>query len=213
MMRVYFGGSFDPVHEGHLDIVHHIYRTLSAQHTTFELSFLPTAGNPFKGNPTDPTHRLAMLDLSCEMLKNEHIFTQICPLEIHQTPPVYTIDTVKLLNEKYPNDTLIFVMGGDSLASLHLWKNFEEIFNFVKIWAFARVGATGEIDEQIKNQLSDDFVNIINGQKSIFYDTTPIVAVSSSQIRTALAHDERPPHLPLPILTYIKHHQLYKTVL
>lgn len=212
MIRVFFGGSFDPVHEGHLDILRHVYRTLSAQPTAFELSFLPTAGNPFKDNPTNPTHRLAMLDLACKILKSENIFAQICPLEIHQTPPVYTIDTVKYLNEKYPNDTLIFVMGGDSLASLHLWKAFEEIFQFVKIWAFARVGTTGEIDEQIKNQLSDDFVNVINGQKSIFYDRTPIVAVSSSQIRTSLANDEHPPHLPPPILNYIKNHQLYKSV-
>ncbi|MDO5050683.1 MAG: nicotinate (nicotinamide) nucleotide adenylyltransferase [Moraxella equi] len=213
MKRVFLGGSFDPVHDGHLGMVRAVARHLASLGKPYEIDFLPTAGNPFKGTPTDPTHRLAMLDLACEILKSENIFAQICPLEIHQTPPVYTIDTVKYFNEKYPNDTLIFVMGGDSLASLHLWKNFEEIFNFVKIWAFARVGATREIDEQIKNQLSDDFGDFTDGQKSIFYDTTPIVAVSSSQIRTALANGEAVPHLPTPILTYIKHHQLYKTVL
>lgn len=213
MVRVYFGGSFDPVHEGHLDIVRHVYRTLSAQHTAFELSLLPTAGNPFKGNPTAPTHRLAMLGLACNILKSENIFAQICPLEIHQTPPVYTIDTVKYLNEKYPNDTLIFVMGGDSLASLHLWKAFEEIFNFVKIWAIARADNDVPIDDTILPHITHEFGEFLDGQSPIFNDRTSIVAVSSSQIRTALTHDEHPPHLPLPILNYIKNHQLYKSVL
>lgn len=210
---MYFGGSFDPVHEGHLDIVRHVYRTLSAHELTFELSLLPTAGNPFKGNPTSPAHRLAMLDLASNILKSENIFAQICPLEIHQTPPVYTIDTVKLLNKQHPDDTLIFVMGGDSLSSLHLWKNYQEILTSVKIWAIARADNDVPIDDTILPHITHEFGKFLDGQSPIFDDRTSIVAVSSSQIRTALAHDEPTPHLSLPILNYIKNHQLYKSVL
>ncbi|MDO4451105.1 MAG: nicotinate (nicotinamide) nucleotide adenylyltransferase [Moraxella sp.] len=210
MIRVFFGGSFDPVHEGHLDIMRHIYHALSAQHTTFELSFLPTAGNPFKGNPTDPTHRLAMLDVACKILKSENIFAQICPLEIHQTPPVYTIDTVKLLNKQHPDDTLIFVMGGDSLSSLHRWKAYDELLKLVQIWAVARADNDVPIDEKVLPHITHDFGGFLDGQFPIFYDRTPIVAISSSQIRTSLANDEHPPHLPLSILNYIKNHQLYR---
>ena len=213
MIRVFFGGSFDPVHDGHLDIVRHICHILSTQNTAFEMYFLPTAGNPFKGNPTAPTHRLAMLDLSCEMLQSENIFTQICPLEIHQTPPVYTIDTVKYLNEKYPNDTLIFVMGGDSLSSLHRWKAYDKLLKLIQIWVVARADNDVPIDGVILPHMTDHFDEFLQGKSSIFYDNTPIVAISSSQIRTALAHDEHPPHLPLSILNYIKNHQLYKSVL
>lgn len=212
MIRVFFGGSFDPVHDGHLGIVRHIYRTLSAQNLTFDISFLPTAGNPFKGNPTAPTHRLAMLDLACEILKNKHIIAHICPFEIHQTPPVYTIDTVKLLNKKYPNDELIFVMGGDSLSSLHRWKDYDELLKLVQIWAVARTDNDVPIDEVILPRLSEDFGEFIRGNTPIFYDDTPIIAVSSSQIRASLANGENPPHLPMPILNYIKNHQLYKSM-
>ncbi|WP_066804159.1 nicotinate (nicotinamide) nucleotide adenylyltransferase [Moraxella oblonga] len=212
MIRVYFGGSFDPVHEGHLDMVRYVAKKLTAQKTPFIIYFLPTAGNPFKDNPTSPTHRLAMLDLACEMLKNEGVVAQICPLEIHQTPPIYTVDSVRTLANTYPNDERIFVMGGDSLSSLHLWKNYQEILTLVKIWAFARACNNKEVHESIVNHITTDFYQFLN-QASIFYDNSPIRAVSSSQIRQDFLENKTPTHLPCAIFDYIKQQKLYKTVI
>lgn len=212
MMHVFFGGSFDPVHEGHLQIVRHVHHVLSATFLPFNVYFLPTAGNPFKGKPTTPIHRLAMLDLAREMLNNEGVFVQICPLEIYQTPPVYTIDTVKLLHKKYPNDQLIFVMGGDSLSSLHRWKDYSELLKLVKIWAILRVDHDVPIADTILPHMSENFDEFLNGHTPIFYDRTPILAISSSAIREALASNDQLTHLPTPILNYIKHHHLYKSM-
>lgn len=213
IFRLFLGGSFDPVHEGHTDMVRAVSERLTAVGCPFVVYFLPTAGNPFKGKPTDPVHRLAMLDLACQSLMTQGVQADICPLEIHQTPPIYTIDTVQELHKLYPNDELIFIMGGDSLASLHLWKDFGRIFDFVKIWAFARVGTEGEICEQILAKMTEDFGEFLTGDKAIFYDQTPIPAISSSQIRTDLQHGKTPVHLSTPILNYIKAHELYKNVL
>lgn len=207
-IRLFFGGSFDPVHDGHLDMVQAVHDRLTAQHLPFTVYFLPTAGNPFKSKPTDPTHRLAMLNVACQLLKNKHISAHICPLEIHQTPPIYTIDTVQNLATMYPNDTRIFILGGDSLANLPTWKHHDKILSFIKIWAFGRAGSS-TIDDEVLANLTDDFDEFL-ADKPIFYDNTPITTVSSSQIRHALINDETPAHLPLPILTYIKQHGLYR---
>lgn len=211
IFRLFLGGSFDPVHDGHMAMICQVTHRLSALSLDFEVSFLPTAGNPFKGNPTDSAHRLAMLDLACQSLMMQGVQANICLLEIHQTPPVYTIDTVQKMHNLYPNDVLIFVMGHDSLASLPKWKNYEQILDFVKIWSFARADNTQPILPEILVKTTRDFEEFLESGM-IFYDPTPIPAVSSSQIRQDLADGNALAHLPEVILTYIKQHQLYQTV-
>lgn len=227
MRRVFLGGSFDPVHDGHLGMVRAVARRLVSLGEPYEIDFLPTAGNPFKGKPTDPIHRLAMLDLACQSLITQGVQADICPLEIHQTPPIYTIDTVQELHKLYPDDELIFIMGGDSLASLHLWRDYKELLAYVKIWAFDRAGSDDVVPD-ILVRMTDDFGKFLQdgflkdkllktnnsfNTKSIFYDTSPVPAVSSTQIRHALAQNDKPCHLPEPIFAYIKTHELYKSVL
>lgn len=209
MFRLFLGGSFDPVHDGHLDMVRQVFHRLSYLGLSFCVYFLPTAGNPFKGVPTDPTHRLAMLSLACDLLKNQGIITSIDTTEIHQTPPIYTIDTVHTLAKRYPDDKLVFMMGGDSLADLHLWKAYRQILTHIKIWAFARANNTKAVQDDVLVNLTDDFGEFLK-DKAIFYDASPIPAVSSTQIRQALSCDDDPSHLPKPILDYIKTHGLYR---
>ncbi|STZ64169.1 Nicotinate-nucleotide adenylyltransferase [Moraxella lacunata] len=222
MRRVFLGGSFDPVHDGHLAMIRLIHHRLSSLGLPFVISFLPTAGNPFKGTPTNPTHRLNMLSLACDILKNQDITASIDTSEIHQVPPVYTIDTVRALAQRYPDDERIFVMGGDSLASLHLWRDYKELLAYVKIWAFDRAGSD-DVVADVLAKMTDDFDKFLKDDllktnnsfntKSIFYDTSPVPAVSSTQIRHALAQNDKPCHLPKPIFAYIKTHELYKSVL
>lgn len=211
IFRLFLGGSFDPVHDGHMAMIRQVAHRLSALSLDFQVAFLPTAGNPFKGNPTDSAHRLAMLDLARQSLMIQGVQADICPLEIHQTPPVYTVDTVQKMHGLYPNDVLIFVMGHDSLASLPRWKNHEQILDFVKIWSFARADNTQPISPEILAKTTEDFGKFLTSGV-IFYDPTPIPAVSSSQIRQDLADGNVPAHLPEVILAYIKQHQLYQTV-
>ncbi|MDO4896613.1 MAG: nicotinate (nicotinamide) nucleotide adenylyltransferase [Moraxella sp.] len=212
IFRLFFGGSFDPVHDGHLDMVRLAFHRLSGLGLSFYIHFLPTAGNPFKGVPTDPTHRLAMLSLACDLLKNQGIITSIDTTEIHQTPPIYTIDTVHTLAKRYPDDKLVFIMGEDSLADLHRWKSYHQLFDFIKIWSFVRAGSTTPYHDEILAKMTNDFSEFLD-HKTIFYDSTTVPAISSTQIRQALAYGDNPPHLPKPIFDYIKTHGLYKSVL
>ncbi|MCG7412765.1 nicotinate (nicotinamide) nucleotide adenylyltransferase [Moraxella nonliquefaciens] len=213
MKRVFLGGSFDPVHDGHLGMICLVHQRLSSLDLPYVISFLPTAGNPFKSMPTNSDHRLNMLSLACDLLQNQGINISIDTTEIHQIPPVYTINTVQTLAQRYPTDERIFVMGGDSLANLHVWKNYEKILTHIKIWAFARKGKNNDdIALNVLARMTNDFDDFLK-DKAIFYDKSPVPAISSTQIRQAITDAKQPPHLPEPIFDYIKNHQLYKTVL
>lgn len=97
------------------------------------VSLLPNARSPFKDQTSEPSHRLAMLERATADSPLE-----VCTLELWQSPPVYSIDTVQSLRQQYPNDSLIFIMGADSAASLNRWKAGLHLTDYVHLWVFNR---------------------------------------------------------------------------
>ncbi|MGP9556334.1 nicotinate-nicotinamide nucleotide adenylyltransferase [Psychrobacter sp. AOP7-A1-24] len=140
-IRAYLGGSFDPVHNGHLEVAMSVYQHLlpiaKQEQRPLHVSLLPNARSPFKTQSTDPNHRLAMLKLA---IKNTPI--QISELELWQAPPVYTINSVRTLRQQHPNDSLIFIMGMDSAHSLNKWKDGLRLTDHVNLWVFNRQSST-----------------------------------------------------------------------
>ncbi|WP_201554740.1 nicotinate-nicotinamide nucleotide adenylyltransferase [Psychrobacter sp. 72-O-c] len=136
-IRAYLGGSFDPVHNGHIQMAMYVYHSLlpiaEQQQRLLHVSLLPNACSPFKTQSTDPAHRLAMLTLA---IQNTPL--QVSELELWQTPPVYSIDSVRTLRQRYPNDSLIFIMGMDSARGLEKWKDGLQLTDYVHLWVFDR---------------------------------------------------------------------------
>ena len=159
-IRAYLGGSFDPVHNGHLQMALYVYQSLlpiaEQQQHELQVSLLPNALSPFKADSTDPKHRLAMLKLA---IKNTPL--QINELELWQTPPVYTIDSVKTLRARYPHDSLIFIMGMDSAQSLDKWKNGLALTDHVNLWVFNRlsIGENTPINNDTNAETDKKLVN------------------------------------------------------
>lgn len=159
-IRAYLGGSFDPVHNGHLQMALYVYQSLlplaKQQQRELQVSLLPNARSPFKADSTDPKHRLAMLKLA---IKNTPL--QINELELWQTPPVYTIDSVKTLRARYPHDSLIFIMGMDSAQSLDKWKNGLALTDHVNLWVFNRlsIGENTPINNDTNAETDKKLVN------------------------------------------------------
>ena len=159
-IRAYLGGSFDPVHNGHLQMALYVYQSLlpiaKQQQRELQVSLLPNARSPFKADSTDPKHRLAMLKLA---IKNTPL--QINELELWQTPPVYTIDSVKTLRARYPHDDLIFIMGMDSAQSLDKWKNGLALTDHVNLWVFNRlsIGENTPINNDTNAETDKKLVN------------------------------------------------------
>ena len=176
-IRAYLGGSFDPVHKGHLQIAMYVYQHLLplAKQLNRELhvSLLPNARSPFKQQSTDPSHRLAMLKLATI---NTPI--QIDELELWQAPPVYTIDSVRTLRQRYPNDSLIFIIGMDSALSLTKWKEGLELTDYVNLWIFNRHVLSDMYDDDNGNDNDSDL------KESMALD----LAALQSQLPTQLQH-------------------------
>lgn len=210
MIRAFLGGSFDPIHLGHLQMANAVMDGLARHGCSAHLvSLLPTAGNPFKHAPTSTHHRLNMLQLAT---MGTPIGIDEC--EIHQSPPTYTIDTVRHLSQQYPTDKLIFIIGKDSLVSLPRWKDGFEILDFVDLWVFERCFPTDDnavIDERLSAYMTDDFVRFLDGQAKIYMDSTPIMDTSSSQIRKFIATQDPivKDLLPPAVLEYVHRHRPY----
>ena len=135
-IRVYLGGSFDPVHNAHIQMAMHVYNALlplASHQRKLHVSLLPNARSPFKDDSTAPEHRLNLLALATQDTPLE-----VSELELWQTPPVYTIDSVRTLRQRYPKDTLIFVIGMDSARDLDKWKDGLQLTDYVHLWVFDR---------------------------------------------------------------------------
>lgn len=164
-IRAYLGGSFDPVHNGHLEVAMSVYQHLlpiaKQLQRPLHVSLLPNARSPFKTQSTDPSHRLNMLKLATE---NTPI--QINELELWQAPPVYTIDSVRTLRKQYPNDSLLFIMGMDSAHILDKWKDGLHLTDHVNLWVFNRQSST-DVSNGISEKFSDSIISSENHTTSL----------------------------------------------
>jgi nicotinate-nucleotide adenylyltransferase len=126
-----FGGTFDPVHFGHL-------RTVEAAASTFGLRrviYVPARLSPLKTLPaTDPRHRVAMLALALAGRPDWPIWLG----ELDREAPSYTVDTLRALSRENPDDELWLLLGTDTLAGFDRWREPEEIVRLARVAAFLR---------------------------------------------------------------------------
>lgn len=194
---VVFGGSFDPIHFGHITLANSAMQFTKANH----LIFMPTAISPFKvdSHPASEEHRLAMCRLACGYVKN----SVAEDLEFNLPRPSYTVNTLNALKKKY-NQDLVFVCGADSFMTMHKWKNPEEIFNLAEIFTAVR----DDIDtERLKLQKTV----LENMGAKIILSTMPPIKVSSRDIRYKIENNiSTEGLLPPEIAKYIYENQLYR---
>ena len=160
-----FFGSFNPVHVGHMIIANYM-----AEHTELDKVWMVvTPQNPHKKRATlaKDYDRLHLVNLAID--DNSKI--QSSNIEFGLPKPSYTIDTLTYLKEKHPSHEFVLIMGGDNLATLHKWKNYEEILNHHKIYVYRRPSyELGELKEH---------------ENVSIYDA-PLMQISSSYIRKQL---------------------------
>lgn len=188
------GGSFDPIHFGHLNLA----VSLLEAHGLDRVLFCPTSRSPFKTEhaPSAPQHRLAMTRLA---IADIDVFS-LLDWEAHHSGPSYTIDTVK--RWKAENEgTLFLLLGEDQLPRLHQWREVDTLFTL----------CTPLIASREKHSLPTPALSaplqalIAQGRTK-----TPILDISSTQIRQRLKNGLYCGHLvPHLALDYIQEHKLY----
>ena len=131
------GGSFDPVHEGHVQMAKEAYRQLNLK----EVWFIPTSSTPLKSrNLSAYEDRVEMLERAISCYRH----FRICRIEENTNGKNYTIDTVRKLKQMYPMHTFYFMIGADQVAQLDKWKDIDELCEEVQLCAFKREGQSVE---------------------------------------------------------------------
>lgn len=180
-----FGGSFDPIHKGHIEIAKHAIEQLQLD----EVQFIPTKNNPWKNQScAKAKERLHMIHIAIEGYPKLSVNT--IELENKSDEKNYTIDTLKKITKKNPDIQYYYIMGMDQANSFHQWKKSEKISQLVQLVAFQRGGYNPD-DEVLKQY---HFITL---------DNEPVYA-SSSEIRQG--HIEM---LDPKVLHYISNHGLY----
>ena len=144
------GGTFDPVHIGHLFIAEAVRDAFSLE----RVIFVPTGDPPHK-----KTSRLTPGPLRVKMLEHAicgNPFFQVSSMEVERKGTTYTIDTLKELTAQWPAARLYYIIGGDTLLDLKNWRSFEEVAACALL-AYQRPGFEGETLEKEAERLSEDF--------------------------------------------------------
>lgn len=181
-----FGGTFDPVHLGHLILAYDALEKLKLD----SLLFIPAKISPHKkGEPptASPAERLEMLLLA---LQGEPHFA-VDDRELWREGPSYTITTVRELEQEHPFADFIFLLGEDHAATLSGWKESEELQQKVKIIFFPRITHGGQFDFSLLQRRID---------------------ISSTEIRHRFASGKSVRHLlPSTVFDYLEKKSLYRS--
>jgi len=182
MNKILFGGSFDPVHLGHINMAEQASKQLDA-----DVIFLLSKVAVWKTDATEVSHRIEMLKLAF----NGNPRFSIDLYEVNKGEDQnYSIDTVRYFVKQYPNDTFYYLIGTDHVNAFHKWKEAEELSRLARIIFFARPGY--QLDE--KNIKKYNMIQIAGEAKDI----------SSSDIR-----DFKCLELDKEVLDYIILNNLY----
>lgn len=199
----FLGGTFDPVHCGHLVIAKAV-----AEKGGFDRVYLvPAASPPHKCAATaSAEHRLAMLRLA---LENEPKLS-ICDLELRREGPSYTVFTAKALREQFgPEVGLNWIIGADMLAILHKWFKIEELLDMVHILVAVRPPLDQQMDEifaRLEGHFSPGQIQRL--REGVLQ--TPLVDISSTQIRAMVAQGKSIERwVPENVARYISFNKLY----
>ncbi|MBL7094497.1 nicotinate-nucleotide adenylyltransferase [candidate division KSB1 bacterium] len=188
-----FGGSFDPIHNGHLQIA----AAAQEQLLINEIFFIPAAIPPHKQHITltEANHRLRMVQLSVE----DNSDFKACDLEIRRSGVSYTIDTLTYFRHNYnlTCDQLHFIIGADGLVNFHKWLEPEKILQCCQVVVYNRAGVDLEaVNENIK--------------KKVFFLNAPLIDISSTTIRNKIRSGESlNEFMPERVVDYILSNGLY----
>ncbi len=161
---LYFG-SFNPIHIGHLAIANYFVEFTDIE----QLWFVVSPQNPLKNKSSllAEHHRFEMVRLAVEDSQKY----QVSNIEFHLPKPTYTIDTLTYLQDKYPKNSFILIMGSDNIENLPQWKNYEILLKYYKILVYPRPNY--EAKEWKKH-------------KNISFVSAPQMDISSSFIRQSI---------------------------
>ena len=208
----FLGGTFDPVHNGHLHLAKQAQRLFNLD----KVVFIPVYRSPHKLSlePVSCEHRLAMLTLALESLPR----FSMDKIEINKNEVSYTIETLNNLKSNHPDWNIFLILGADAFQAIDTWKQCSQILDFCNIVVGTRPGIELQVSNSIRNKLSlgtseTDVTVFKNHQKGTgvtFFQISPL-EISSKDIRQRIhSEDEVKNLLPPSVDHYIMQYRLYR---
>lgn len=196
-MIIIFGGTFNPIHRGHQEIIESLNRLDDVE----EILIIPTKIPPHKtvGLLADEQDRVNL----CSIIATDYDNAQVCTIELERKGKSYTIDTLHTVRALYPDSDIAITIGADMVVTFDEWKDYKEIVKLSKIITFRR-GDTDldKYEEGIRllKQYGAEVIEI----------SDEITDISSTKIRDAIQNKEDvSKYLDKRVENYIKSHDIY----
>lgn len=184
-----FGGSFDPVHHGHLIVAQVARERLGLE----VLRFLPAREQPFKQgrHRTSADHRAAMLSLAIGGTPGFALER----IELDRAGPSFTVHTLQELQSREPGSEFVLLLGADAAAELPGWREAERIPQLARVVVFTRPGSTSPQSPWISQTIQ-----------------VPAIDISATEVRRRVARGESIRYwVPDAVAEYVARHRLYLT--
>ena len=193
-----FGGTFDPIHNGHLALADAAKKEFALD----EIIFVPSAQPPHKVGEkiTDSEHRFNMVNLAIQGIKSY----SLSRIELDRQGISYAVETFAQLIEKHKDSKLFYIMGLDSLNEILTWKKPLELFKMCEFIVGTRPGTKMRTFKRMVKfpplEKEVDKIHLLELSENI----------ASSEIRKKLKAKEEVKELPETVENYIKEHKLYR---
>lgn len=210
----FYGGSFDPVHRGHLAIA----EALIFRFQLDQFTFIPAFHAPHKVRlkPTSAYDRYAMLALST----NSEYEMSVSRIEIEQPERPFSVETLSRLNEIFPDDHLFFVMGADSWMDITTWREWETVLSLTDHIVVTRPGyelsfdhVTDEIRGRIRDLRNGSSIAKERSASKMIYITDAVnIDISATDIRAKARTTDASWQIDVTseVAKYIEKYQIYK---
>lgn len=201
------GGTFDPIHFGHLRPALELVEQLQME----EIRFIPSANPPHRWQPeVEANHRLEMVKIAVDAIDKFIVDDR----EYHRDGASYSVDTLQSIRQEINNKPLCLLLGHDAFLSFTTWKNWQKILTLCHLVVSKRPGYEIDINEHewIKDRLIDNTNELSQSQagKVIFCGVTQL-DISATEIRKTLKAKKSCEFLtPRSVCNYINEHKLYR---
>lgn len=191
------GGTFDPIHQGHIRMAQCALESMQLS----RVLMLPSGNPPHKPDITPAEDRYRMVCAACAGLPG----LEPCREEIDRSGVIYTVDTLSILQEKYPRAELFYLIGADTLMELHNWRRYETVLTMCTFLVCPRSWT------YTPQQLTEERRRLTAlGGRFLFLDMD-VIDISSTEARRAIRDGEGLANLPVQVREYAQAAGLYST--
>lgn len=210
-----FGGTFNPIHLGHLKVAEEVIRRLPLDRILFIPSYIPPHKTSREVVPV--RHRLEMVKIACQ----GHPAFLVSDVEARRPGPSYSIVTLRRLKEAQPDDQFFFIVGTDAFLEIETWKDYDRLLRECSFVVVSRPGFGIKSTEKVIERIKSEAVLVSGGQAAfkpedlkpgrLYLVEARTPDISSTEVRKRLQAGQPITDLvPSGVEKYIAKHKLYR---